>query len=213
MTTARRVPSPLSILALTALGAVLAGCTSDGRASGDPTRTTNFALGIFAPIQAPANAPSAPSAPVAVRCNQVDIRQGTETLRTFNAGGAANEDALRWQVSVSQVARECRSFERDVIYNLGVQGRVVLGPAGQPGTVSVPLRIVFIRGETVVSSRVIRIPVTIAPGETSANFTHVADEQVVRRDDPQDPLANAQWVVGFDPSPERPAPRQRRASR
>jgi hypothetical protein len=213
MTTARRVSFPPALLGLAGIALALAGCTSDGTARGDPTRTTNFALGIFAPIQPPASAPSGPPPAVAVRCNTVDVRQGTETLRTFNAGGAANEQALRWQVSVSQTARECRSFEREVYYRIGIQGRVVLGPAGQPGTFQVPLRVVLTRGDTVVSSRLFRIAVTVPAGETSASFTHVGEDEVIRRDDPQDTLASVQWVVGFDPSPERPAPRQRRASR
>ena len=62
---------------------------------------------------------------------------------------------------------------------LGVEGRVIVGPAGGPGQVDVPLRIAVVdaptTGSKVIVTKLVRIPVTVGPNDGSATFTHVED--------------------------------------
>ena len=103
---------------------------------------------------------------------------------------------------------------------IGIEGRVILGPAGGPGQVSIPLRYALV-SETLNSSKPIWsklqvINVDIPPQTAHANFTHIAEDLTV-------PIPSASelenWVIyiGFDPAgaqleqkrrPARPAPRR-----
>jgi hypothetical protein len=62
---------------------------------------------------------------------------------------------------------------------VGVQGRVIVGPAGAPSQVEVPIRYaVVIEGvqpKTVVT-KFRRIPVAMPPGETSVVFSDVEED-------------------------------------
>lgn len=201
-----------------ALAATLAGCSgldSIGQLSREapPGQAPNLAnrnvfTGVFGSVTPTAAAPGAPAGPTAVRCPYVDVREGTETIRTFEAGATGEEQRLRWQATISETARECRSYPNEANYVIGVTGRVVNGPAGTPGNVTLPLRVVVLRGnEEVIFSRVQQVPVAVTP--TGGAFSLVVDDIRIQREQ-TDPLSNLQIYVGFDPQPERPQRPQRR---
>lgn len=209
-----RVPARLPALAC--VGGLVLGLTACGQldrgpqglAQSGPWGTLFGMRQAAAPVAAEPVAPS----PTLVNCPRVDVREGTEVLRTFDAGGQNDSSRLRWQAFISETARECRSRPTEAWYSVGISGRLVLGPSGVPGRYDVPLRVVFMRGQDqIVTSRLVRVPVTIAAGQTSAPFTQVVDEITIPRE-VSDPLANVSIVVGFDPTPERPQRPQRRRS-
>ena len=62
-----------------------------------------------------------------------------------------------------------------VSMQVGVQGRVILGPAGAPGTVDVPMRFAVVHeGPTpkTIVTKLDRVPVTIPPDDANVLFTH-----------------------------------------
>ena len=67
-------------------------------------------------------------------CPPVDIRQGAATFSVNTAATNPSAMALRYQGVVAQTARECRASRHDLTIKVGVQGRVVLGPGGGPGS-------------------------------------------------------------------------------
>ncbi len=85
---------------------------------------------------------------------------------------------LRYQLSFGQTARECRVQDGTLTIKVGVQGRVILGPFGTPGSVDVPLRYAVVREgpepRTVVT-KFKRTGATIAPGQTHVQFVDVED--------------------------------------
>lgn len=204
------------------LAALLGGCasalTDPVPQQGAPPRMAQpgWISGVFGNQSLPSGPvadPAVQNRPTAPNCPRVDVREGTETLRTFDAGAMNEQNRLRWQASIVQAARECRSLGAEVNYVVGVTGRVLLGPTGTPGTFQVPVRYVVRRGESdVIFTRLVQVPVTVPAGQTAANFTHVVEDIMVPRD-PTDPLANLQIFVGFDPQPERPQRQQRRQPR
>jgi len=175
--------------------------------------------GIFgAPLAVPGD-PSAPKlAPgiVAVSCPNVEIREGTETLRTFRAGAGEAAEALVWQATLGKLARECHTLGADNnyagSYRVGSVGRLLLGPSGSPGNYQVPVRIAVVRGYDVLDSRLTQVSVSIPPNEAQANFSIVIDNFKITRD-PSDKLSDLQIFVGFDPAPPPAAPKTARKSR
>ena len=60
---------------------------------------------------------------------------------------------------------------------IGVAGKVLLGPAGSPGGFSVPVRMAVLRehDNQPIVSKLYRAAVTVAAGETRADFTIVSE--------------------------------------
>ena len=84
---------------------------------------------------------------------------------------------------------------------VGVQGRVLLGPAGGPGQVDVPLRVAVVQegpNPKPIVSKFYRLAVDVPPGQTAVPFVHV--EQDVTFPMPRPGVLDTYVVyVGFDP--------------
>jgi hypothetical protein len=102
---------------------------------------------------------------------------------------------------------------------VGIEGRVVLGPAGGPGQVDVPLRLAVVQEgpqpRTIVS-KLARITVNIGPGEERVTFSHVDSDIVFPLPRPLGIIDSYSVYVGFDPNaapaqkPKPAAPRRKR---
>ena len=123
------------------------------------------------------SASQTPSA-AALECPGVDIRPGASTLNIAVKRDQATAGDLRYQVSFGQIARECSQRDATMSIKVGVEGRVLLGPAGTPGLVDVPLRFAVVREgpePKLIVSRFKRIGVRIAANETRTQFVDVED--------------------------------------
>ena len=165
-------------------------------------------------------ATAGPSAePTDVDCPAVTIRAGASTLSvTANAREESAMD-LRYQVSFGQMARECRLASNTVTMRVGVQGRVILGPAGGPGQVDVPIRFAVVREgpePRPIATKFQKVNVAI-PADNNGNvlFTHIEEDisfPLPRGGD----LDNYVVYVGFDPlgaAREQPRRQQRQTPR
>lgn len=121
-----------------------------------------------------------PALPANFECPPVQVRPGASTLT--NSGNAAEPTAtnLRYQVTITTTARECRMGPgNSVIMKVGMQGRVILGPeGGNPSLVNVPVRFAVVR-ETVetqvITTKLDRVPVSMPPNDTNVLFSHVTE--------------------------------------
>ena len=139
-----------------------------------------------------------------VDCPFIDIRQGASTLTIPPppVDGSNEAMALKYQGIFVRAARDCKVVGNQVVMRIGVEGRIIVGPAGGPGNVEVPLRIAVVdqstSGMKMVTTKLIRIPVTVGPGDGSKGFTHVEDGLAF-------PLPPAKQIdqylvyIGFDP--------------
>ena len=160
------------------------------------------------------NAPPGPVAadPNALRiiCPDIEVLDGTAALRFYSGGNASG--SVRHQYSLGDVARECNVSGNQIALRVGVEGRVLLGPTGAPGSFSVPVRIAVRRDKdnSVIASKAFRANVSVPSGETQAVFQIVSDPILVpltREDASQDYTI----VVGLDgAAPREPAPPRRR---
>jgi hypothetical protein len=150
--------------------------------------------------------PAAPQAGIEVAdCPRVDVTEGGSALRTYTGGRTGSPDALRSQLTISNVARECIGQpDGSIAVKVGVEGRALIGPAGSAGRFDVPVRVVVKRGDQVFANRLRRIPVTVPPGEANGSFVTVEDGIVVPPG-----IADFDIEVGLAGAGEKPAKNQR----
>lgn len=111
-----------------------------------------------------------------VECPRVDVYEGGAALQAFASREAHDPPLLMNQITIGETARECtKGADGTTIIKVGVGGRVMLGPAGKPGTFKAPLNVVIRRGDKVVAHRSRQVSMSIAAGETAARFSVVED--------------------------------------
>jgi len=151
-------------------------------------------------------------------CPEVTVRPGAGTLLLGSKSSIGEIGAmdLRYQGTLVKFARECMPRAGIMTMKIGIEGRVITGPAGGPGTVEVPLRLAVVQEgpdpKTVVS-KLARIPVTVGADTPNVDFTHVDQEVAFPIPRPMGALASYVVYVGFDPAgatPQKPPPRTRK---
>ncbi len=193
----------------------LAACSSGGptAATGNQGGGSSFAetfgssTGAFA--QAGGAAGTATFDPA--DCPPIDIRHGTSTLSVTTVSRDPSAVALRYQGTIGQTARECALAGQSLTIKVGVHGRIIVGPAGGPGRVDVPIRFALVQEgiePKTIWTRFYNIPVTVGEGQNQVAFTHVEDNLTVPR---PDAAALDAYVIyiGFDPlaAAQQPKPR------
>ena len=144
-------------------------------------------------------------------CPPVSIRAGASTYAVGATGKQAVGNDLRFQATITRTARECSVNGGEITARIGIQGRVIAGPAGAPSAVQVPIRVAVVQGgvnEKTIATKAFQTTVTMT--ETGSEpFTLVAEGLVY----PVPPGAVGDsyiFYIGFDPQalkPERPPPR------
>lgn len=161
----------------------------------------------------PAPAPGQP-ANDDIDCPQVTVRAGASTYAVGASGKPAVGNEIRFQASITKMARECSRNGADIMARIGIQGRVIAGPAGAPATVDVPLRIAVVQGgvgEKVIASKAYRTTVQMSEGG-SVPFTFVAEDMTYPV--PSAAVADSYiFYVGFDPQALSPEPKARKKKR
>jgi hypothetical protein len=168
-----------------------------------------------ASAKSPQPVANAPREQPDVDCPFIDIREGASTLTIPPPNGENNAMALKYQGTFVRAARECAVVNGQMSMKIGVQGRIIVGPAGGPGQVDVPLRIAIVNnsaaGAKTITTKLIRIPVAVASADQGGAFTHIEDAMIFPL--PTDgSLDNYIVYIGFDPmgaaaqDKERPKP-------
>jgi hypothetical protein len=166
----------------------------------------SYELLTGAPPRSPVTPPSSE-----INCPYVDYRQGAATL-TINAPDAENAAlGLRYQGSLVQTSRQCFVRGGELTIKVGIEGRIVVGPAGGPGSVAVPLRYALVREgfePKTIWTKLYLVPVAIPEGQLNVSFVHVEEDMTV----PMPPSVELDAYViyiGFDPdgaAPPKPKP-------
>jgi hypothetical protein len=201
-----------------AVAGVLAGC------GGNSSMFSVSSLDLFSnsskATQANAAAPDAPETPTDVECPGVTIRDGASTLTIGSNPKEATPAPLdvRYQGSIVRTARECHVANGVMTMKVGIEGRVITGPAGGPGAVEVPLRIAVVQdgvNPKTIASNFGKETVTLDQQVDRAAFTHIEDNISFPLPRPIGLIDSYVVYVGFDPvsakPPEKKAPPKRRA--
>jgi hypothetical protein len=108
------------------------------------------------------------------------VADGAAAMRAYAGGRAGAAEALRHQISIANVGRECRGQgDGSVLVKVGVEGRALLGPAGAPGRFEAPVHFVIRRGDRVLANRARSASVSLAAGQTQGTFVIVEEGMVV----------------------------------
>jgi len=149
-----------------------------------------------------------------IDCPGVEIRQGASTFQQTGADTGSSALSLRYQANFVRFARECALRAGNVVMKVGVEGRVILGPAGTPGSVTLPVRLAVVKEglePQTVWTKFYMVPVALPPGQPNVLFTHV-EEEVSFPNPPGNELDKYVVYVGFDPDSaeaekKKPAPK------
>jgi hypothetical protein len=137
-----------------------------------------------------------------IDCPRVEIREGAGTYAQNVAEGDQSALGVRMQATFGQNARECHVNAGMLTIKVGVQGRVILGPAGAPGDLIVPLRYALVQEgiePKTIWTKFYAVPVSVPPGNTNVPFAHVQEDIAVPM--PKSSELDAYVVyIGFDPN-------------
>jgi hypothetical protein len=193
----------LGPLALFALALLLAGCGTTGSKLLD-------SVNIFGQKKTSAmTATDTSGATIAdtddVECPGVDVRTGAATLTIGSKPSEEGEPSaleLRYQGTLIRTARECHISAGVMTMKVGVEGRIITGPAGGPGAVDVPLRIAVVQEGVepkAIVSRFVIVPVTLANAVDRVTFSHVESDITFPMPVPAGNIDAYVVYVGFDP--------------
>lgn len=146
------------------IAAVLSGCNSSSPGLGLTSSAPDANAQAVTPV-------------VQAYCPQVVMRDQNAVYRSYAQGGQDDPDKLLYQVSFSDATRQCTANETTLTINVVAQGRVVQGPAGTPGSVTLPVLVEVVDGDNVLYSQKVAFPVDVPVGGTQFIFSK-ADVQI-----------------------------------
>ena len=209
---AGRVVRARMVFALAAAGVVLAGCSgvlpsSDPNSGELPTIGDRFSQLFGSKSQAAGTAAPAPDG-AEPDCPVVRIRAGASTYAVAPPGKQPTANELRYQATITRTARDCTRSGGQIVARIGIQGRVIAGPAGAPAAVEIPLRVAVVQtgvNEKVISTKVYRTTVSMTE-ESSAPFSLVGEDLAYTMP-PNLTSENFVFYIGFDPQAATPEPK------
>ncbi len=119
---------------------------------------------------------SADLASIATNCPTFDVWQRDKLLTVYEIGQVGDSLAIRYRGELTKTARECQTSTDRVIVKYGFAGRVLLGPRGKAGTVTLPLQVhVTDKTRNILTTQKITVPVNIAADNPVGYFSTVRD--------------------------------------
>lgn len=130
-------------------------------------------------------------------CPRVSLNEGTAYFRTYTNGNDGNADEVITQSMISDVTRTCKYRNGQLFITVAAAGRVVNGPKGTGGNITMPIRVAVKSGNELPYSRLGKFDVVVTPGAGASQFIY-KDDQIVL---PEPSVRNMQILVGFDEGP------------
>jgi hypothetical protein len=204
-------------LALAAAAAVLSGCgggsnifSAPADSGSIPSISDRYNQLFGSRSQAVGEAPPAADG-TELDCPVVKIRAGASTYAVAPPGKQPVASELRYQATITRTARDCTRSSGQIVARIGIQGRVIAGPAGAPATVEVPLRVAVVQTgvhERVIATKVYRTTVSMTE-DTSVPFS-VVGEDLAYSMPPGATSESYVFYIGFDPQAVTPEPKSAR---
>ncbi|QSY84335.1 hypothetical protein [Rhizobium binae] len=163
----------------TSFVALLAGCNSlgiggDNKPEAAPTQPNGTAqIMPLAPANPSSNNPSIGTAKTAQgtvapvvqgACPQIFLRDEDAIFRTYAKGKKDDPQQIVFQASFGDYTRQCTLNDTSLTMTVVAQLRLITGPAGNPGPVTLPIRVTILDGQNVLYSEVTKFPTEIPAG-------------------------------------------------
>ncbi len=130
-------------------------------------------------------------------CPAVTLREDTGFFTTYTKGKDKVPDEAVYQASISDVTRSCLQENGTLTMKVAAAGRVVPGPKGKNGTITMPVRVAVVEGDKVLYSNLSKHQVQIDTSAGAAQFV-VSDENISV---PISEGSRFKVLVGFDEGP------------
>jgi hypothetical protein len=150
--------------------------SGDDETPGAPSRLLAMLLAAMTETQKSGGQTSPNGQNRQVICPEVRVQEGTEASRVY-AGTPPSSANLRYQYALTDTARECTLDGDQLSLKIGVAGNVRLGPAGNAGNFTVPVRMAIFRksdNEPEVT-KLYQTTVNVGQSEPQASFTIVSE--------------------------------------
>jgi hypothetical protein len=159
-------------------------------------------------MSAGASAAAATPAVVQAYCPQVVMLEQNAVYQVYAKGGQDDPSKLLYQASFNDVTRQCTANETTMTINVVAQGRIVQGPAGTPGSVTLPVTVEVVDGDNVIYSQKVAFPVNMPAGGSQFIFSK-ADVQIPNAQGGASRFTRVR--LGFDSTPAKPIKKGKRA--
>ncbi|QRM54581.1 hypothetical protein [Sinorhizobium sp. BG8] len=174
-------------LAGLALLAALAGCSQTDKTDPLGTADNSAQKTAAAEQQAPV---------IQGACPQLYLRDGTAVHVAYAKGAKNDPKQVLYQATLANTTRQCRLNEDQLTMTVMVQGRVVVGPAGKAGPVTLPIRVAAADEDKTLYSELRKLTVDV-PEDGAAQFVFTDDQVAI----PGGAGTFTKVYVGFDEGP------------
>ncbi|WP_375598186.1 hypothetical protein [Devosia sp. Naph2] len=170
-----------SLLRLSALGGLavlLTGCSMGSMFGGGTAANANLQNATATP-QAVAQAQTNALPVIATECPPIKVRLGGEAMYYYGGGRVGDPKSLQYQGVIDETSRNCVVSNGQIMVNMGVTGRVLLGPAGSQSTVNAPIRFAVERDGQAIFSEKYTLAVPLTPPNQTAEFVKVVENVTI----------------------------------
>ena len=109
-----------------------------------------------------------------IGCPSFDVSAGDRTI-TFHAPGAISDNlSVMHRGEITKTARECGPSSNGLSLKYGFSGRVLLGPKGKAGSITLPAKVTVVQGaQGTLKTETVRVVVNVPAGSTAGYFSEV----------------------------------------
>lgn len=129
-------------------------------------------------------------------CPQVTLKEDTGYFNRYAKGGEDDPAKLSYQASINEVTRSCSRATGMLTMDVAVAGRIVPGPAGASGSITLPIRVVVLQGGEVLYSKQINHQVAVSGNQAQQFIVNDSSVSV-----PIPANNTLQVFAGFDAGP------------
>lgn len=135
---------------------------------------------------------------VAFGCPRMALASRDNNITFYEPGRAGDGLAIMHRGEITKTARDCEVMPGRVTVKYGFSGRVLLGPRGQPGNITLPVNVTVTDAKrAVVTGQVVTVGVTVGTDKPIGYFSAV---QSVTFDIPEGSRPGEfEVTIGFDP--------------
>ncbi|GAC1041904.1 hypothetical protein [Rhizobium sp. No.120] len=179
--------------------ALLTGCSTLG-IGGNNEKQPATDVTVAPQASAATAAPTGGQSYVAGKCPQAVIRDEDSVYRTYAKGAKDDPKQLIYQASLAEATRQCTTDGTNLGIHVVAQGRVVSGPMGSSGKITLPIHVAVMDNDNALYSKTIMYTAEIPPGETTAQFLFTDNDIQVASGSGGFTIVQ----IGFDQGPQKP---------
>ncbi|MHA6298396.1 hypothetical protein [Devosia sp. CAU 1758] len=170
--------STLRFSALGGLAVLMAGCSMGSMFGGGTSANANLQNATATP-QAVAQAQTSALPVIATECPPIKVRLGGEAMFYYGNGRVGDPKALQYQGVIDETSRNCVVSNGQITVNMGVTGRILLGPAGSQTSVNAPIRFAVERDGQAIFSEKYTLAVAVTPPAQATEFVKVVENVTI----------------------------------